>query len=339
MDYQHIGITVLWTFLYGYIIIGAIDFGAGFFMLYAKITKKDHIISELVSRYLNPVWEVTNVFLVFFFVGIVGFFPDTAYYFGTTLLIPASVALILLTIRGAFYAFETYGKDTKFAWIFLYGMTGLLIPASFSTVLSISEGGFIEKTADGVVLDWFELLMSPYAWAVVFLSIISVLYISSAFLTYYAHQAEDKPAYELMRNWFLIWAGPMIIICQFVFLSLRQHNAEHFNMAVSHYWWLFGLSILFFIAAFVLIWQRRNHGLAFVLIMVQFALAFFGYGISKLPYILYPYIDLNHAVVNDSMALALVIVFIAGLLLLVPSLLLLLRLFIFDADYVSGKRR
>jgi cytochrome d ubiquinol oxidase subunit II len=44
---------------------------------------------------LSPVWGVTNVFLVFF-VGIVGFFPDTAYYYGTAMLIPGSIALILL---------------------------------------------------------------------------------------------------------------------------------------------------------------------------------------------------------------------------------------------------
>ncbi|UTH14522.1 cytochrome d ubiquinol oxidase subunit II [Macrococcus equipercicus] len=339
MDYQHIGITVLWTFLYGYIIIGAIDFGAGFFMLYAKITKQDHMISSLVSRYLNPVWEVTNVFLVFFFVGIVGFFPDTAYYFGSTLLIPGTVALILLAIRGGFYAFETYGKDSKFAWIFLYGMTGLLIPAAFSTVLTISEGGFIEKTDKGVMLNWLELLMSPYSWAVVFLAIISVLYISSGFLTYYAHKAGDTAAYRLMRQWFLIWAGPMLIICQFVFLSLRQHNAQHFNTALTHYWWLFALSIVFFLAALILILLKRNHGVAFIMIMIQFALAFFGYGLSKLPYILYPYVNINKAVVNDNMAIALVIVFILGLLLLVPSLLLLLRLFIFDADYVKGNKK
>jgi cytochrome d ubiquinol oxidase subunit II len=38
------------------------------------------------------------------------------------------------------------------------------------------------------------------------------------------------------------------------------------------------------------------------------------------------------------MGMALVIAFIAGLLLLVPSLILLMRLFLFDADYVKGKR-
>lgn len=41
--------------------------------------------------------------------------------------------------------------------------------------------------------------------------------------------------------------------------------------------------------------------------------------------------------VNASMGLALVIVFILGLLLLVPSLILLLRLFVFDKEYVEGK--
>ena len=338
MDYQHIGVTVLWLFLNGYIVIGAIDFGAGFFSFHAKLTKQDHIINGLISRYLNPVWEVTNVFFVFFFVGIVGFFPDSAYYFGSTLLIPGSIALILLTIRGSFYAFENYGQDSKLSWLFLYGATGLLIPASLSTILTIAEGGYIKETSSGVHLEWMTLLLSPYAWAVVFLAIISVHYISSGFLTYYANKAKDTEAYHLLRQWFLIWALPMIIICQFVFLSLRQHNERHFTNAIENYWWLFALSMVFFIIAVVLIYLKKAHGFAFTMILLQFGTAFFGYGLSKLPYILEPYINIDKAVVNEQMALMLVIAFILGLLLLVPSLILLLRLFIFDADFVKGKK-
>ena len=193
-----------------------------------------------------------------FFVGIVGFFPDSAYYFGSTLLIPGSIALILLTIRGSFYAFENYGQDSKLSWLFLYGGTGLLIPASLSTILTIAEGGYIKETSDGVHLQWVDLLLSPYAWAVVFLAIISVLYISSGFLTFYSNKAKDSEAYHLLRQWFLIWAIPMIIICQFVFLSLRQHNETHFNNAVGSYWWLFGLSIIFFIIAVGLIYFKST---------------------------------------------------------------------------------
>lgn len=30
MSYEIVGITVLWTFLFGYLIVASVDFGAGF---------------------------------------------------------------------------------------------------------------------------------------------------------------------------------------------------------------------------------------------------------------------------------------------------------------------
>lgn len=338
LDYEIIGITVLWTFLYLYVIIASIDFGAGFFNFYSKLTGDDNIISPIIARYLSPVWETTNVFFVFFFVGIVGFYPDTAYYLGTTLLIPGSIALILLSIRGSYYAFNSYNTESKLSWSALYGVTGLLIPASLSIALVISEGGYIEETATGIDLNFEELIFSTYGWSVVFLAIISVLYISSGFLTFYAAKAEDNKASKLTRTWFLIWTLPTLVITQFTFLGLRDHNYEHFA-AAQDYWYLFGLSLLAMIIAVFLIWKRRNYGTAFIMIMLQYGFAFYGYGISKLPYILYPYVNINDAVVNENMAFALTVVFVLGLLLLIPSLFLLVRLFLFDKDYVKGNKK
>src|SRR5699024_7373650 len=111
--------------------------------------------------------------------------------------------------------------DTKLPWLALYGLAGLFIPAALATTLTISEGGYITGSSNHLDLNWFELLLSPYSWSVVFLAIISVLYISSGFLTYYASKANDKPAYDLLRYWFLFWGPPMIAISLFVFLSLR----------------------------------------------------------------------------------------------------------------------
>ncbi|EHC9948359.1 cytochrome d ubiquinol oxidase subunit II [Staphylococcus pseudintermedius] len=339
MVYEVIGITVLWIFLFGYIIVASIDFGAGFFSLHAKLFGQSHEINDLIQRYLNPVWEVTNVFFVFFFVGIVGFFPDTAYYYGTVLLIPGSVALILLSIRGAFYAFENYGQDSKLSWLMLYAVSGLLIPASLSTVLTISEGGYITESSSGNVdLNWTELLLSPFGWAVVLLAIVSVLYISSGFLTFYAHRAKDTSAYQLMRKWFLMWGAPMIMMSLFVFLSLRIQNEAHFMSAVFDYGWLFIISFIAFAIAGVLTLLKKAHGIAFIFVIIQMGTAFFGYGLSKLPYILYPYVHIDDAVTNDSMALVLTIAFIGGLLLLLPSLFFILKLFVFDKDYVRGKK-
>ena len=338
MDYTGIGITVLWTFLFCYIIVASIDFGAGFLTLHTKLTGEEKKINHLIERYLNPVWEVTNVFFVFFFGGFVGFFPDSALYLGTVLLVPGSIALILISIRSSFYAFEHYGQDNKLPWIFLYGITGLLIPAALATVLTISEGGYINEQGNHFDLDWVQLLLSPFAWSVVFLAIVSVLYISSGFLTYYASKAKDKVAYKFMRQWFMFWGPPMIIISLFVFLSLRIQNSNHFYNAITHYWWMFAISFIFFLIAGILNMIKKYHGLAFIMVILQMAFAFYGYGMSKLPYILYPYIKISDSGVNSSMGLALTIVFILGLLLLLPSLILLLRLFVFDKQYVEGKK-
>ena len=130
MTLQIIGISVLWLFLFGYVIVASIDFGAGFFNAYSRLRGKQHILTRIIQRYLSPVWEVTNVFLVFFFVGIVGFFPETAYYYGTILLVPASIAVVLLAIRGSYYAFTTYGGLKHKRYTYLYGFSGLFIPAS-----------------------------------------------------------------------------------------------------------------------------------------------------------------------------------------------------------------
>ncbi|MFC6332074.1 cytochrome d ubiquinol oxidase subunit II [Paenibacillus septentrionalis] len=337
MSYELLGITVLWTFLFGYLIVASIDFGAGFFMYYSTISGTRHIIHDMIERYLSPVWEVTNVFLVFFFVGIIGFFPDIGYYLGTALLIPGSIAIVLLAIRGSYYAFSFYGKAENRIYNLLYGATGLLIPAALSTVLTISEGGYITVRDDGkVVFLAKELFTSPYSWSVVVLALVSVLYISAMFLSYYAFKASDKNAYRVVRNYALIWSLPTLLASLFVFFSIYSHNREHFNRMLE-LWWMFALSILCFLVAITLLYTSKHLGWSFVFVMLQFAFAFYGYGAGHLPYIIYPYVTIYTNFTNPNMAIALIIVFLLGLALLVPSLYLLLKLFLFNNDYVKGK--
>lgn len=336
MTLEIIGISVLWLFLFGYVIVASIDFGAGFFSAYSDIAKKKHILHKIIQRYLSPVWEVTNVFLVFFFVGIVGFFPKTAYYYGTILLVPASIAILLLAIRGSHYAFNTYGGTERKWYLFAYGLTGLFIPASLSIVLTISEGGFIEKQGETLTLLYKTLFVSPLTWSVVLLSITSVLYISATFLTYYANEAGDMQARELLRKYALSWSGPTILSALLIIYQLRHHNPEHYSNMLNVAW-MFAISFLFFVLTVYLLWKKRYFGWAFVSLVMQYAFAFYAYGISHYPYLLYPYLTIYDGFTNKTMAIALVIAFIAGFLLLIPSLYLLLKLFLFNKKYVKGQ--
>ena len=337
MTLEILGVVVLWLFLFGYVIIASIDFGAGFFNAYGLLTGNEHILSQLITRYLNPVWEVTNVFFVFFFVGIIGFFPQTAYYYGTILLVPVSIGIILLAIRGSYYAFTTYGGLKQKIFTYLYGLAGLFIPASLSIVLTISEGGFVTMEDTRPVLDYWVLFTSPLTWSIVVLSLAAVLYISAVFLTWYAALANDLPALELLRKYALIWAFPLIITATGIIVELQNHNAEHFNRLMN-LWWMFVLSVLLFIGTVYLIWKRRSYKLAFWLLVSQFFLAFFGYGISHYPFLLYPHLSIYDSFTNQSMAISLVIAFILGLGVLIPSIYLLLKLFLFNQPYIQGKK-
>jgi len=337
MKLELIGISVLWLFLFGYVMVASIDFGAGFFNAYSTFRGKQHILTKIIQRYLSPVWEVTNVFLVFFFVGIVGFFPRTAYYYGTTLLVPVSLAIILLAIRGAYYAFTTYGGLKSKKYIYLYGLTGLIIPASLSIVLTISEGGFVTMNEFGPLLQYKTLFKSPLTWSIVFLSLTAVLYISSVFLTWYSHKAKDESATNLMRTYALSWAAPLILTASGIIVEMRSHNPDHYERLLD-LWWMFGLSFVLFAGTVYLIFKRKFFGVALGLLLGQFSLAFFAYGISHFPYLLYPFLTIYDGFTNKAMAIALIIAFIAGLALLIPSLILLLRLFLFNKNYVEGNQ-
>ncbi|MGW9607326.1 cytochrome d ubiquinol oxidase subunit II, partial [Heyndrickxia sporothermodurans] len=319
MNLEVLGISVLWLFLFGYVIIASIDFGAGFFNAYSVLTGRQHILTHIIQRYLSPVWEITNVFLVFFFVGMVGFFPKTAFYYGTTLLVPASIGIILLAIRGSYYAFESYGSRGHKGYSFMYGIAGLLIPASLSVVLTISEGGFVSITNGQPALDYWRLFTSPLTWSIVVLAIAAVLYISAVFLTWYANKAKDVEATRVLRKYALIWAVPLAITVVGIMVELKNHNPEHYARMVD-LWYVFAISALMFFVTVWFIWQRRNYGIALALLIGQFAFAFYAYGVSHYPYLLYPYLTLYDSFTNEAMALSLVIAFIAGLCLLIPSL-------------------
>ncbi|WP_102347195.1 cytochrome d ubiquinol oxidase subunit II [Bacillus sp. Marseille-P3661] len=337
MDLEIIGITVLGIFLFGYLIVGSIDFGAGFYSTYSDWAGKKHIIHRVIQRYLSPVWEVTNVFLVFFFVGIVGFFPKTAYYYGSALLIPGSISIILLALRGSYYAFATYGAKESKLYMFLYGMTGILIPASLTTVLSISEGGFIKVEGNQITLLTKDLLTSPYSWSIVMVALVSVLFISASFLTYYAYAAKDYKALTLLRKYALLWSIPSILTGLLAVYTLKHHNLEHYE-GMLELKGLFIASFISFIIAVYQIYRQKNYGIAFLAVVFQYAFAFLAYGMSHYPYLLYPYLTLYDGFTNETMAKALIAAFIAGLCLLLPSLYLLLRLFLFNKDYIQGQK-
>ncbi len=87
------------VFYFAISLLLVLDFGAGFFALHSKLTGDEKKINHLISRYLNPVWEVTNVSLFYLLRqdSYEFFFQSQWNYLGTVLLIPGSIALIMIS--------------------------------------------------------------------------------------------------------------------------------------------------------------------------------------------------------------------------------------------------
>ncbi|WCK54981.1 cytochrome d ubiquinol oxidase subunit II [Aneurinibacillus sp. Ricciae_BoGa-3] len=331
MSYPLIKIIILGVFLYGYVLTVSIDFGARFFSYFSKWRGQDYTIGRIIDRYLPTIWELTIVFFILSIIGLVEFFPNAVFYYGEALLIPGASVVGLLIIRAMFYIGVSRGLQQTSPYRFIHSMIGLAIPAVLSTVLTISEGGFIKETQSGQVHFMFwDLIASPYTWTVILLSVVSVLFISAAFLAFYASKSADTKALEAFRGFALWWSGPTIFASLLVFSTLQIHNPLHFQMMLGLKF-LFVLSFVCFIAAIYLIWKRKAWGTAFIMVMLQFGFAFFGYGASHMPYLLFPYVTIQSGQANTGMGLWLMVASVGGGCLLIPLLVLLMRLFFFNS--------
>ncbi|WP_078554098.1 cytochrome d ubiquinol oxidase subunit II [Bacillus alkalicellulosilyticus] len=322
----YVAATILWSFLFIYIILASIDFGAGFFQMTSSSTLK------ITSRFLSPVWEVINVFLVFFIVGLVAFFPEASYYYGTILLIPGSIAIILLALRGSYFAFSLYGSKESNLYKRVYQITGLGLAAVLSAVLVISEGVFINSGA----LHIEALLKSSLFWSMTLFSMTSVIYISASFFTYYSFIAKEDDSKRLFKKSVVGWGISSFVCAVFVVASLKLHNPVHYQNMLEIAW-------VFAIGVIALIWGiyfliNQHYGRAFSCTLLQFAIFFFGYGHTHMPFLLYPNVTLHSSFTNEAMAPMLLTAFFIGLVILLPCMYLLFRLFLFDRDYVQGNK-
>ncbi|MED4601893.1 cytochrome d ubiquinol oxidase subunit II [Paenibacillus validus] len=338
MSEPTLAIMLVWLLLFVYSILGSIDFGAGFWgMVFGRSDATN--AGALANRFLSPTWEVTNTFLVLVVVALVGFFPKAVAMLGTALLLPVSLVLILLLIRSSFmvyaYSSKRYGKELNV----VSGVTGLLIPGLLVAVLPISLGGFID-IVDGVPsLHFGQLLASRTLWTHLGFGLSTELYLAALFLADYSNESGDNGAYRLYRK-AAIWLGPFTLFFAVITTFGMVPEAYWIVEAIERnsLWFIF--SILAFVFGYTaLLWGRPDGGpgvprVAFTAIIVQYAFASIGYGLSHLPYIIYPYLTVEEGFTNPSTFRALLVAYVIGLLILGPAFYLFWKLFLKDKRYL-----
>jgi cytochrome bd ubiquinol oxidase subunit II len=321
-------IAMLWVYLYSYLILASIDFGAGVYSFYGLMTNDDQTI-KVLRRYLSPFWDAIHIILLAFIGFITSFLPKVMEDFGYPLKGPAIAVFVILIVRTVAFTMKRQSLFNKRILTFLYGFSGVLVVVMLSSVLSLSEGGFLQILFRKVTLNIGSLFSSFYFWTVIILAIISILYISAMYFTFYSYKLQNTDALEKFRLHALSWCVPTLLASALVFVALQRHNPDHFSRILDISW-MFLLSLVSYLIAVSLVFMKRHYALAFFFVLCQFFFAFYGYGWSHLPYILYPYIEI-HPFISLGMG---TVVFILTYILSIgiPSLLLRLRMVTVSAE-------
>ncbi|WP_173917860.1 cytochrome d ubiquinol oxidase subunit II [Halobacillus sp. Marseille-Q1614] len=338
MEPSTLAITLLWSLLFIYSMLGSMDFGAGFWgMVYTHNSRTS--AANIANRFLSPTWEVTNVFLVLFVVSLVSFFPFATNILGSLLLVPVGLGVVLLTIRTTFMVFANHTNRYREILRITSGVTGLLIPALLVSILPITLGGFVKMDGEVPQLLYGKLLVHPTLYMHIAFGLTTELFISAVFLMDYAKEAKDWSAYHTYRK-HALWLGPVSIVIAVLTIGTMPAEASWLieNIKSTPIW--FGLSILFFLLGYASLFIKRNEkqGLsrtAMVFIIIQYGIAIYAYGSAHLPYLIYPDLTVAETFTNTTVFYKLLIVHAAGFAILIPAFYLFWRLFLKDQRYLK----
>ncbi len=96
--------VVILAALTAYAGLGGADFGAGVW----ELTPGSQAQRALIERAMGPVWEANHVWLVFVIIALFSGFPGAFAALSQELLVPISLALLGIVLRGAAFTFRHY---------------------------------------------------------------------------------------------------------------------------------------------------------------------------------------------------------------------------------------
>jgi cytochrome d ubiquinol oxidase subunit II len=317
--------AVLWIGATAYAVFGGADFGAGFWSLVAGGSARGQRARDLADWAIGPVWEANHVWLVFVLVVLwTGFSTAFASIF-STLFIPLSLAAFGIVLRGSGFAFHKTARRLEGRSMAerLFGLASLFTPFFMGCVIGgIASGRVPVGNATGdAVTSWLNLL----SLVVGALFVATSAYLAAVFLVYDARRAGARDLEEYFTTRALI-AGAVAGLLAVVGVIALHHDAHYvYDRLTSKALPLVIVSGLAGLAVLVLL-RRGAQRYARPLAIVAVVAVVWGWGVAQYPYLLPTQLSISAAAAPSDMLTAVLIVFGAAVVLVIPSIVLLYSL-------------
>jgi len=316
---------VLWVGVTAYAVFAGADFGAGFWSMFAGRGDRGRRARELVDWAIGPVWEANHVWLIFVLVVLWTGFSAAFEAIFSTLFIPLSLAALGIVLRGAGFAFHKTARRLRGRAIaqWLFGLSSLLTPFFMGTVIGAIAGGRVpvgNATGDPVT-SW----LNPLSLLIGALFVATSAYLASVFLISDARRAgaSDLERYFTVRAFATAMATGVLAAAGIV--ALHADARFVYDGLTGPGLPLVILSVLCGAAVLVLLARGERRG-ARPLAVAAVVAVVCGWGVAQHPYLLPQVLTIDAAAAPSATLTAVLIVFGAAVLLVVPSIALLFTL-------------
>ena len=308
-------------------VFGGADFGAGIWDLLAFGPNEAHI-HELIDSALGPVWETNHVWLVFLVVGLFSGFPGAFPTLVAVLFFPLTLALLGTVLRGSAFVFRTHGlrRTSTRIWNRVFSFASIITPFFLGTSAAAVASGNIPDAGPKAAANLGSLWLTPFALVIGFLSLALCATEAAIFLTVEATNNNEKDMASAFRTRGLI-AGAITAVLGALGLALAPSQAPIlWSGMLNHAIPLVIVTMLIgLVAAATLYFGYYRLSRAFIIAEAAFMLG--SWGVSQIPYIIPPRVTVDAAASSPSTQLLLLIGILVGMILIIPSILLLFYMF------------
>ncbi|MFF1871357.1 cytochrome d ubiquinol oxidase subunit II [Kitasatospora herbaricolor] len=303
---------------------GGVDYGAGFWDLFAGGAERGKRPRWLVDHAMAPVWEVNNVWLIFVLVLMWTGFPVFFQTVFTALWLPLALAAVGMVLRGAGFALRKPTRRLAERRIYgaAFAVSSLLTPFFLGTVIGSVASGRVSPGTTASADAWANTT-SVMAGLI---TVAATAFLGAAFLTVDARRfdAPDLARYFRLRTWI---AATALLILGVIGLTVTDDHATYVHHGLTH-----GAGLALVIAAVVALavtawlvagpaagWARYSS-VAVVALLVA------AWGFAQRPYLVPTSLTVQQGAGADAPLQWMLIVAAVALVFIAPALVVLYRL-------------
>jgi cytochrome d ubiquinol oxidase subunit II len=311
-----------------YTVLAGADFGAGLWTLLADPGRAGREAARDHARHaMGPVWEANHVWLILVLVVCWTAYPVAFGSITSTLAVPLFIAAIGIILRGASYALRGQLDEARGRRAIenLFALSSVLTPFALGTVVGGIASGRVPlgNAAGDLVTSW----LNPTSVFIGALAVATGAHLAAVYLAADARRLGER-ALELDFRARALGSGLGAGVLAVAGLLVVHYDAPAlFNGLTSDGGVvMIGVSAAAGLVTLFLIW-RDYFGPARVSAALAVAALVAGWALAQRPRFL-PGLTVDQAAAGRSTLLAVIIAVAGGAIVLVPSLVLLFRLFL-----------